>query len=69
MPGVRPCTQTHNVIDNGFMNNLNGTRPAGYVPGTYDRYGIGGTINIEAVHPYTQCFEGAVIEHGIYALI
>ena len=38
------------------MNHVNGDgAPNGYVTGTYR---AGRTINIQAVHPYTKCFEG-----------
>lgn len=44
-----------NMIDNSFMHKLNGDKPAGFSRSTYKG---GGVINIQAVHPYTKCFEG-----------
>jgi len=47
---------SHNLINNGFMQHKNGKKPAGFNTG---RYRCGSCkLNLEAVHPFTKCFEG-----------
>lgn len=48
-------TLPHNLIQNSYMNILEGSTPIGYQT-------LGGTLMIEAVHPFTKGFEGPYVE-------
>ena len=47
---------THNLVNNGMFNRRTGTVPDGYSVQKYSCAAC--TATIEAVHAYTQCFEG-----------
>ncbi len=50
-----------NLVSNSYMNQLEGNIPKGFTTGTYAE---GGTITIEAVHPFTKGFEGPYINEA-----